>query len=130
MLSERVGHAEAGLARAIARSCARRQINVSVSEILLEPGWATRLRPSARWPDRGRGIGSRDRSLPMGPDSVTNVLAGCVVCPKRLEPAPSLRRGVAQPGRAPALGAGCRRFKSSRPDHLGDDLMRESTGEG
>ena len=30
---------------------------------------------------------------------------------------PTLRsRGVAQPGRAPALGAGCRRFKSGRPD--------------
>ena len=27
-------------------------------------------------------------------------------------------RGVAQPGSAPALGAGGRRFKSSRPDHL------------
>ena len=27
-------------------------------------------------------------------------------------------RGVAQPGRVPALGAGCRRFESSRPDHL------------
>lgn len=27
------------------------------------------------------------------------------------------RRGVAQPGSAPALGAGSRRFKSSRPDH-------------
>ena len=26
-------------------------------------------------------------------------------------------RGVAQSGSAPALGAGCRRFKSSRPDH-------------
>jgi hypothetical protein len=26
------------------------------------------------------------------------------------------RRGVAQPGSAPALGAGSRRFKSSRPD--------------
>ncbi len=26
-------------------------------------------------------------------------------------------RGVAQPGSAPALGAGCRRFESSRPDH-------------
>ena len=25
-------------------------------------------------------------------------------------------RGVAQSGSAPALGAGCRRFKSSRPD--------------
>ena len=29
-----------------------------------------------------------------------------------------LNRGVAQPGSAPALGAGSRRFKSSRPDHL------------
>ena len=28
-----------------------------------------------------------------------------------------LFRGVAQPGSAPALGAGSRRFKSSRPDH-------------
>ena len=27
-----------------------------------------------------------------------------------------LHRGVAQPGSAPALGAGSRRFKSSRPD--------------
>lgn len=27
-----------------------------------------------------------------------------------------LYRGVAQPGRAPALGAGCRRFESCRPD--------------
>ena len=27
------------------------------------------------------------------------------------------KRGVAQPGSAPALGAGCRRFKSCRPDH-------------
>src|SRR5437870_4589273 len=29
-----------------------------------------------------------------------------------------IQRGVAQPGSAPALGAGCRRFKSSRPDFL------------
>ena len=27
-------------------------------------------------------------------------------------------RGVAQPGSAPALGAGSRRFKSSRPDQI------------
>src|SRR3989304_843344 len=27
-------------------------------------------------------------------------------------------RGVAQPGSAPALGAGCRRFESSRPDQF------------
>ncbi len=27
-------------------------------------------------------------------------------------------RGVAQPGRAPALGAGCRKFESCRPDHF------------
>ncbi len=30
------------------------------------------------------------------------------------------RRGVAQPGSAPALGAGCRRFESSRPDFLAE----------
>jgi hypothetical protein len=28
------------------------------------------------------------------------------------------KRGVAQSGSAPALGAGSRRFKSSRPDHF------------
>src|SRR6266849_1173732 len=55
------------------------------------------------------------------PNFVPDTLAGCVVVAKRLEPAPSLWRGVAQPGRAPALGAGCRRFESSRPDHFGDD---------
>jgi XTP/dITP diphosphohydrolase len=33
------------------------------------------------------------------------------------------KRGVAQPGSAPALGAGCRRFKSCRPDH---DKMSDS----
>ena len=31
-------------------------------------------------------------------------------------------RGVAQPGSAPALGAGSRRFKSSRPDQLNQRL--------
>ena len=30
----------------------------------------------------------------------------------------ALFRGVAQPGRAPALGAGCRRFESCRPDQI------------
>ncbi len=36
---------------------------------------------------------------------------------KTVLPKPSfLNRGVAQPGSAPALGAGSRRFKSSRPD--------------
>lgn len=34
-----------------------------------------------------------------------------------LKPLGSRGRGVAQPGRAPALGAGGRRFKSYRPDH-------------
>ena len=28
-----------------------------------------------------------------------------------------LIRGVAQPGSAPALGAGCREFESLHPDH-------------
>ena len=32
--------------------------------------------------------------------------------------APLSERGVAQPGRAPALGAGCRTFESCRPDHF------------
>jgi len=30
---------------------------------------------------------------------------------------PVKMRGVAQPGRAPALGAGSRQFESGRPDH-------------
>ena len=33
------------------------------------------------------------------------------------------RRGVAQPGSAPAWGAGGRRFKSSRPDHIFNELQ-------
>src|ERR1051325_8235278 len=33
-----------------------------------------------------------------------------------------LRRGVAQPGRAPGSGPGGRRFKSSLPDHLFQQL--------
>lgn len=31
---------------------------------------------------------------------------------------PYISRGVAQPGRAPAWGAGGRQFKSGHPDHL------------
>ena len=30
---------------------------------------------------------------------------------------PPVHRGVAQPGRAPRLGRGCRQFESGRPDH-------------
>jgi hypothetical protein len=38
-------------------------------------------------------------------------------------------RGVAQPGSAPALGAGGPRFKSARPDHfpLGSLLWRRES---
>ena len=36
-----------------------------------------------------------------------------------LESVEQLCRGVAQPGSAPALGAGGPRFKSARPDHCG-----------
>jgi hypothetical protein len=38
----------------------------------------------------------------------------------------AIRRGVAQPGSAPALGAGCRRFKSCRPDHNSNGASRAS----
>jgi hypothetical protein len=38
-------------------------------------------------------------------------------------------RGVAQPGSAPALGAGCRRFKSSHPDQH-QDFYRITAKEG
>ena len=31
---------------------------------------------------------------------------------------PPVHRGVAQPGRAPRLGRGCRQFESGRPDHF------------
>lgn len=37
--------------------------------------------------------------------------------PDRLQMVPPVR-GVTQPGRVPALGAGCRQFESGRPDHL------------
>ncbi len=39
------------------------------------------------------------------------------LCPAGALPFPP--RGVAQPGRAPALGAGCRRFESCRPEFRG-----------
>lgn len=39
-----------------------------------------------------------------------------------VEPKDRLARGVAQSGRVPALGAGCRRFKSYRPDHKKDSF--------
>ena len=35
------------------------------------------------------------------------------------------KRDVAQPGSAPALGAGSRRFKSSHPDQIGDYMTNE-----
>jgi hypothetical protein len=39
-------------------------------------------------------------------------------------------RGVAQPGSAPALGAGGRGFKSRRPDHLEEGRTAPVPGEG
>jgi hypothetical protein len=36
---------------------------------------------------------------------------------------PVFFRGVAQPGRAPALGAGSRQFESGRPDHLSEVVV-------
>ena len=41
------------------------------------------------------------------------------------------RRGIAQPGRAPALGAGCREFESLYPDHFDrreGDLRMDGNG--
>ncbi len=38
---------------------------------------------------------------------------------------PAPQRDVAQPGRAPALGAGCRQFESGRPDHFKNLPARE-----
>src|SRR5579862_2915323 len=59
--------------------------------------------------------------------------AGRISCPhdlftRKVESALKLRctscRGVAQPGSAPALGAGGPRFKSGRPDHLLTNIQR------
>jgi hypothetical protein len=41
---------------------------------------------------------------------------------------PRSRRGVAQPGSAPALGAGGRRFKSSRPDSEAGETAKQPCG--
>jgi hypothetical protein len=51
------------------------------------------------------------RRLPQGPSCSQVHGSG-------LESVEQLCRGVAQPGSAPALGAGGRRFKSYRPDQL------------
>ena len=61
--------------------------------------------------------------------SVAREIGGLRRCGEPSTTAPSSERGVAQPGRAPALGAGCRRFKSSRPDQLrpapvGNSILR------
>src|SRR5579872_4506691 len=43
---------------------------------------------------------------------------------------PRFRRGVAQPGSAPALGAGGPRFKSGRPDHSSFLALRKIRSNG
>ena len=73
-----------------------------------------------RRPDRNGGSGvSAGSSMRRG---------GCAGGANPLKRAASARRGVAQPGRAPALGAGCRRFKSSRPDQARTGLFRLRNG--
>ena len=69
---------------------------------------------------RRRGQPSRDVGLPVAPAS-RDLSAGCpldAARPNGQIPRVLWCRGVAQPGRAPALGAGGRWFESSRPDHL------------
>ncbi len=46
-----------------------------------------------------------------------NPRVGGSIPSRAILPALAQQRGVAQPGRAPALGAGCRRFESCRPDY-------------
>ena len=64
-------------------------------------------------------------------EQLTKNLVWCF-CQKRLQPQRFkitilLPRGVAQPGSAPALGAGCRGFESLHPDHSYDRVI---CGEG
>jgi hypothetical protein len=70
------------------------------------------------WPSRARG---QVDAVSRWAQSVTGTLAGTARLGRlegeRVAVQNRWRRGVAQPGSAPALGAGCRRFKSSHPDH-------------
>src|SRR5882672_4152785 len=70
-----------------------------------------RGRCSMRWPQT-----ANDGTIPWLLSSGTRLTHG-----RSAEPAKVITftqiRGVAQPGSAPALGAGSRRFKSSHPDH-------------
>ena len=63
------------------------------------------------------GISSIFRAFATQPGGMHRRLKCEVIFARALKPS-ILNRGVAQPGSAPALGAGSRRFKSSRPDHL------------
>jgi hypothetical protein len=56
-------------------------------------------------------VRSRSKGMPRGWARVAS-LHGCMLRGAAME-----CRGVAQPGSAPALGAGGRPFKSARPDH-------------
>ncbi len=47
----------------------------------------------------------------------TRIIEGLFVASVGFARSSEEHRGVAQLGSAPALGAGCRRFKSGRPDH-------------
>ena len=68
-------------------------------------GWGAWWRPASagRQPTRHPDVTARGASVIMGIRRVARSVAG---------------RGVAQPGSAPALGAGGRWFESSRPDQL------------
>ncbi len=62
--------------------------------------------------------GGRGRWLRVRRSGLTHRGAGrYTAVPRSVAVSPSRSRGVAQPGSAPAWGAGGRRFKSCRPDH-------------
>ena len=51
----------------------------------------------------------------------------CLSSSRHVVPVVAVRRGVAQPGRAPGSGPGGRRFKSSLPDHIFLSLSQSFT---
>src|SRR2546427_10968612 len=73
-------------------------------------------------------VGHQSVARSLHPDGIINLCAiGASPLRKQsaiIEKTHHQSRGVAQPGSAPALGAGGRRFKSSRPDHKQPSAFR------
>jgi hypothetical protein len=73
-------------------------------------------------PEQGRREGNRREPPRRIEGFISEAPASEVLTSGKFAISTDFIRGVAQSGSAPALGAGCRRFKSSRPDQLQNEF--------